>query len=101
MTTNEFNKISTMFENELHGNLIRKMRNYISYEISAANKSLKSFGTRSRKVKELERYSNRIGAILDFMFSSDIVDIENYISEYDRLNSWKERKISEIYGVRE
>lgn len=97
MTAKEFNKISTMFENELHGNLIRKMRTFISYEISAANKSIKSFGTRARKVEELEKYSNRIGAILDFMFSSDIVNIETYMSEYDRLISWKERKISEIY----
>ena len=97
MTANEFNTIHTMFENELHGNLIRKMRNFISYEISAANKSIKSFGTRSRKVKEMERYSDRIGAILDFMFSSDVVDIETYMSEYDRLISWKERKVSEIY----
>ena len=97
MTANEFNKISTMFENELQGNLIRKMRNFISYEISAANKSIKSSGTRSHKVAQVEKYSDRIGAILDFMFSSDIVNIETYMSEYDRLISWKERKISEIY----
>ena len=97
MTANEFNKISTMFEKELHRNLIRKMRNFISYEISAANKSIKSFGTRSRKVEELEKYSNRIGSILDFMFSSDILDIETYMTEYDRLISWKERKVSEVY----
>ena len=97
MTVKEFNTIQTMFKNELHGNLIRKMRNFISYEIAAANKTLKSSGTRSRKVEQVENYSNRIGAILDFMFSSDIVDIETYMSEYDRLISWKERKISEIY----
>ena len=97
MTAKEFNKISTMFKNELYGNLVRKMRSFISCEISAANKSLKSFGTRSRKVEQVEMYSNRIGAILDFMFSSDILDIESYMSEYDRLISWKERKISKIY----
>ena len=96
MTAKEFNKISTMFENELHGNLIRKMRNFISYEISAANKLLKSSGTRSRKVEDVERYSNRIGAILDFMFASDILDIETYMSEYDRLINWKLNKVSEI-----
>ena len=97
MTANEFNKISTMFENELHGNLIRKMRNFISYEITAANKTIKSSGTMSRKVEQVEMYSDRIGAILDCMFSSDILNIETYMSEYDRLISWKERKISEIY----
>lgn len=97
MTVKEFNKIQTMFENELRGNLIRKMRKFISYDISSANKSIKSFETRSRKVEEVEKYSNRIGAILDFMFSSDILDIETYMSEYDHLINWKLKNIKEIH----
>ena len=97
MTAKEFNTIHTMFENELQGNLIRKMRKFISYEISAANKSIKSSGTRSHKVEQVEKYSDRIGAILDFMFSSDIIDIETYMSEYDHLINWKLTKIIEIH----
>lgn len=97
MTVKDFNKIQTMFENELHGNLIKKMRKFISYETSAVNRSIKSFETRSCKVEEIEKHSNRIGAILDFMLSFDIVDIETYRSEYDDLIDWKLKKIREVY----
>lgn len=97
MTLNDFNTIQTMFENEMKENLIRSMRRFISSGIRIANESIKKEKTITDKVEKMETHAGRISAILDFMYASDILDIETYRAEYDRLIEWKLNKVREIY----
>ena len=97
MTVNDFNTIQTMFENEMKENLIKSMRTFISSEIRIANESIKVEKRAVKKVEKMETHAGRVSAVLDFMYDSDILDIETYRSEYDRLIVWKLKKVSEIY----
>ena len=97
MTVNDFNTIQTMFENEMKDKLINHMRKTVSNNIAIGNRKIKNEETRIKKIEAMEMTAERIRTILDFMFDSDILDVVAYRSEYDRLISWKERKIREIY----
>ena len=97
MTVNDFNTIQTMFENEMKENLIKSMRTFISSGIRIANESIKVEKRTVKKVEKMETHAGRVSAVLDFMYASDILDIETYRSEYDRLIDWKLKKVSEIY----
>lgn len=97
MTLKEFNAIQTMFERKTNENLIDRMRLFILNETDWVNTRIKMSITKDGKLKIVEKYSERIKGLLDFMFRNDVLDIGTYMSEYDHLTNWELKKIREIY----
>ena len=97
MTVNDFNTIQTMFENEMKDKLINHMRKTIANEIVIGNNEFRNEHKVAKKIEAMEKTADRIRIILDFMYDSDILDVETYRAEYDRLINWKLNKVSSIY----
>lgn len=97
MTVNDFNTIQTMFENEMKDKLINHMRKTIANEIVIGNNKIKNELKVGKKIEAMEKTAERIKTILDFMYDSDILDVETYSAEYDRLINWEINKINRFH----
>lgn len=97
MTVNDFNTIQTMFKNEMKDKLINHMRKTIANEIVIGNNNIKNELKIGKKLEAMEKTGDKIKTILDFMYDSDILDVETYRAEYDRLINWKINKIDRFH----
>lgn len=97
MEVKDFNTIQTMFENEMKDKLINHMRKTIANEIVIGNNKIKNELKVGKKIEAMEKTAERIKTILDFMYDSDILDVETYRAEYDRLINWEINKINRFY----
>ena len=97
MTAKDFNTIQTMFENEMKDKLINHMRKTIANEIVIGNNKIKNEIKVGKKIETMEKTAERIKTILDFMYDSDILDVETYRAEYDRLINWEINKINRFH----